>query len=160
MIATVNNCGRFEEMLGQDLKSRWWKPGHHDNEATLKFERMIKTYQDLLSESCGFLLDESFLDIDVHFSDLLSSKWQNTTDAVDTVCATLEDYFEDYSYLKPKHFENVITFAQDRVAKRYITSMLQNNVLRRKITFETPDDRRKAGDKIKREALQVAYCTS
>ena len=111
MIAIVNNCDRFED-LGQELKSRWWKPGHHDNEATNKFELMLKTYQDLLEESSGYLLDESFLDIDVHFSELLSSRWQNTTDAIDTVCATLEDYFDDYSYLKPKNFEKVITFAQ------------------------------------------------
>lgn len=139
MIAIVNNCDRFEE-LGQELKERWWKPGHHDNEATNKFELMLKTYQvcrpvyavqafkilpppcrlekrpswaqDLLEESSGYLLDESFLDIDVHFSELLSSKWQNTTDAIDTVCATLEDYFDDYSYLKPKNFDKVITFAQ------------------------------------------------
>ena len=65
-----------------------------------------------MNESSGYLLDESFLDIDVHFSELLSSKWQNTTDAVDTVCATLVDYFDDYKYLKPKNFERVITMAQ------------------------------------------------
>ena len=66
----------------------------------------------MLEEASGYLLDESFLDIDVHFSDLLSSKWMNTTDAIDTVCATLDDYFEDYSYLKQKNFESVITLAQ------------------------------------------------
>ena len=82
------------------------------------------------AESSEYLLDESFLDIDVHFTDLLSSKWQNTTDAIDTVCATLEDYFEDYKYLKEKNKEIVISSAQDRVARRYISNMLQNNILR------------------------------
>jgi hypothetical protein len=43
----------------------------------------------LRGEAAGFLLDESFLDIDVHFADLLTSKWMTTTDAIDTVCATL-----------------------------------------------------------------------
>ncbi len=154
MIAIVNNCERFSE-LGQELKGRWWKSGHHDAAAAAKFELMLKTYRDLLEESSEYLLDEAFLDIDVHFSELLSSRWQNTTDAVDTVCATLDDYFEDYSYLKPKNSEKVITAAQDRVARRYITSMLQNNVLRRKISFETGEDRRKAAEKIKGEAMQV-----
>lgn len=41
------------------------------------------------------------------------------------------------------------------MARRYITSMLQNNILRRKISFETGEDRRKAADKIKKEAMQI-----
>lgn len=44
MIAIVNNCERFEE-LAQELKTRWWKPGYHDNEASNKFELLLKTYQ-------------------------------------------------------------------------------------------------------------------
>ncbi len=50
MIAIVNNCERFEE-LAQDLKARWWKPGHHDNEATNKFEILLKTFQVMLIPS-------------------------------------------------------------------------------------------------------------
>ena len=48
-----------------------------------------------------------------------------------------DDYFEDYSYLRPKNFELVISEAQDRVARRYITSMLQPsaNPLRQKINL-------------------------
>ena len=44
MIAIVNNCERFEE-LAQELKSRWWKSGYHDNDATQAFETLLKTYQ-------------------------------------------------------------------------------------------------------------------
>ena len=33
--------------------------------------------------------------------------------------------------------------------------MLQNNILRRKASFETAEDRRKAADKIKNEAMQI-----
>ena len=32
-------------------------------------------FQELLLESAGYLLDESFLDIDGHFSNLLSSRY-------------------------------------------------------------------------------------
>ena len=49
----------------------------------------MTTFQALRGEAAGFLLDESFLDIDVHFSDLLTAKWMTSTDAIDTVCATL-----------------------------------------------------------------------
>ena len=155
MVAIVNNCERFEE-LAQELKARWWKPGHHDNEAANGFEVLLKTYQDLRAESSEYLLDESFMDLDEHFDDLLSSKWQNSTDAMDTVCATLEDYFEDYKGLKPRNFESVIRLAQNRVAKRYIASMLaEGNFLRRKLSFETNEDRRKAAEKVIGEAKQI-----
>ena len=101
--------------------------------------------QDLLTESSGYLLDELFLDIALHFSDILTSKWQNSTDAIDTVCETLQDYFEDYQYLKPKNFESVVTMAQDRVACSYIESMLKQNVVGRwvLVAISTPPYRRK-----------------
>jgi len=153
MIANVNNCQRFVE-LGRELKERWWKPGHHDQEASAKFETLLTTFQTLLEDACGFLLEESFMDIEVQFGELLSTRWMNTTDAVDTVCATLDDYFQDYSYLKPNTFAKVIALAQDRIARKYITAMLQSNVLRRKISFETAEDRRKASAKIEGEAMQ------
>ena len=50
----------------------------------------LSLLQDLLTESSGYLLDELFLDIALHFSDILTSKWQNSTDAIDTVCETLQ----------------------------------------------------------------------
>ncbi len=31
---------------------------------------------------------------------------------MDTICATLKDYFEDYQFLKPKNFKMVIEEAQ------------------------------------------------
>ncbi len=58
-------------------------------EAAAKFEVLLTTFQELRGEAAGHLLDESFLDIDVHFADLLTSKWMTSTDAIDTVCATL-----------------------------------------------------------------------
>jgi len=155
MIAIVNNCERFRE-LAEELKERWWKPGYRDNDADIAYNTLISTYKDLLTESSGYLLDELFLDINAHFSDILTSKWQNSTDAIDTVCETLQDYFEDYQYLKPKNFETVVTIAQDRVACSYIEAMLkQNNVLRPRLKFETAEDRRKAAEKIRAEAEQV-----
>ena len=99
-------------------------------------------------ESVNYLLDEAFLDIEAHFSDLLTAKWQSGSQAIDTVCATLDDYFEDYQFLKPSNFELVISCAQDRVARKYITAMLQNNLLKRKITFTSQEERKSAAVKI------------
>ncbi len=70
--------------------------------------------QCLRDESAAFLLDEAFLDIEPHFQDLISRKWISSSvpgrnidsndvellckmeffSLVDTICATLEDYFQ------------------------------------------------------------------
>ena len=139
------------------MKSRWWKPGHHDNEGAGKFEKLLLTFQEICQESVQFLLDEAFEDIEVYFSELVTVKWQVGSQAIDTICLTIKDYFEDYQFLKQKNFDRVITEAQDRLARKYITSMLQNNVLKRKITFNSEDERRTAAEKIKVEA---AHCHS
>ena len=136
------------------MKSRWWKPGHHDNEGAGKFENLLKNFQEIRLESVNYLLDEAFLDIEAYFSDLLTAKWQSGSQAIDTICATLNDYFEDYHFLKPSNFELVISSAQDRVARKYITAMLQNNLLRRKITFTSQEERKSAAVKIRTEAAQ------
>jgi len=54
-----------------------------------------------------------------------------------------------------QNFDLVITEAQDRVARKYITSMLQNNVLRRKISFTNDQERKTAAVKIKKEAMNI-----
>ena len=105
-------------------------------------------------ESVVYLLDEAFLDIEAYFGDLLTSKWQSGSQAIETIVYTLKDYFEDYQFLKVKNFELVITEAQDRVARKYITSMLQNNVLRRKISFTNDAERTAAAAKIKKGRRQ------
>jgi len=153
MIAIINNCDRFEE-LSQNMKARWWKSGHHEAEGAGKFEMLLKTFQEIRQESVHYLLDEAFLDIESYFSDLITPKWQSGSQAVDTICITLNDYFEDYQFLKKSNFELVINCAQDRVARKYIAAMLQNNLLRRKITFTSEEERRSAATKIKTEAMQ------
>ena len=154
MIAIINNCDRFE-VLSQEMKSRWWKPGHHEGEGTGSFELLLKTFQEIRVESVSYLLDEAFLDIEAYFSELFTAKWQTSNQAIDTICATLNDYFEDYQFLKASNFELVITTAQNRVARKYITSMLQNNLLRRKLSFTSQEERRSSASKVKREAAQA-----
>ena len=113
--------------MSQEMKSRWWKPGHHDNDGAGKFELLLKTFQEIRLESVNY-----FLDIEAYLS----------------------NYFENYQFLKPINFELVISCAQDRVARKYITAMLQNILLRRKITFTSQEERKSAAVKIRTEAAQ------
>ena len=48
----------------------------------------------------GYLLEEAFLDLEPHFQDLFTRKWITSTTPVDTICATLEDYFQVFLIFK------------------------------------------------------------
>lgn len=74
------------------------------------------------------LLEEAFLDLEVHFNELFTVKWLTTAIAVDTICVTLADYFHDYNHLRDNNFEYVITKAQQMVTKRYIRAMLSKRI--------------------------------
>ena len=79
MIAIINNCERFED-LALDVKQRWWKPSAQMSETMISnFESVLKTFSELRRDSTVFLLDEAFIDIDVHFTEILSTKWLGST---------------------------------------------------------------------------------
>lgn len=149
MITIVNNCLQFVE-LAQLMKQHYWRPGLHDNEAGTKFEALLNAFQQLRDNAAQFLLEEAFLDLEPQFQDLITSKWVMSSIPIDTICVTLEDYFQDYSHLRVRNFDYVISEAQNWVAKRYISALLQ-----KKITFKTYEERRDAAVKIMAEAEQV-----
>lgn len=186
-IAIVNNCERFEE-LAIELKQRWWKaaekaekasssssssasaslsPSGGSGKLAKNFEQVLSVFSALRTEASSYLLDEAFLDIDIQFGEILTSRWMTATDAIDTVCATLENYFEDYSYLRKKNLDAVISEARDRVARRYIAAIfavtggagsanvLLNKMGRKVSVLEDADDRAKAADKVRFEAAQL-----
>ncbi|XP_048480752.1 exocyst complex component 3 [Plutella xylostella] len=149
MITIVNNSSLMVR-LAQQTQARRWPPGTQDKQAEDKFIQMINTYQDLRDEAARFLLEEAFLDLEVHFDDLFSSKWLASTIPIDTICVTLEDYFQDYNHLRDKNFEYVINEAQNLVYKKYVTAMLS-----KKYTFKTVEEATQAANKIVKEGNQI-----
>ncbi|KAK3912373.1 Exocyst complex component 3 [Frankliniella fusca] len=149
MITIVNNCLRFVE-LAQSLKAQYWRPGVHDRDSATKLDLLLTTFQKLRNEAAQFLLDEAFLDLDLHFKEIATPKWLTSSIPVDTICVTLEDYFQDYVHLCEKNFELVITEAQNSVARRYLTALLQ-----RKLSLKELDQRRKLAKKVTDEADQL-----
>ncbi|KAE8751434.1 hypothetical protein FOCC_FOCC001681 [Frankliniella occidentalis] len=146
MITIVNNCLRFVE-LAQSLKVQYWRPGVHDRDSATKLDLLLTTFQKLRNEAAQFLLDEAFLDLDIHFKDIATPKWLTSSIPVDTICVTLEDYFQDYVHLCEKNFELVIIEAQNSVARKYLTALLQ-----RKLSLKELEQRRKLAKKVSDEA--------
>lgn len=111
---------------------------------------ILTLFQNLRDEAAQFLLEEAFLDLEQHFDDLFTSKWLSSSIPIDTICVTLEDYFQDYNHLREKNFEYVINEAQNLVYKKYITAMLS-----KKIVFKTVEEAQQAAVKIVKEANQI-----
>ncbi|CAD6236665.1 GSCOCG00008226001-RA-CDS [Cotesia congregata] len=145
MITVVNNCLQYVE-LAQQMKQLYWVT-NATSDAAVKFENLLANYQQLRNEAVAILLEESLLDLETKFQDLLTPKWLNTSIAVETICVTLEDYFQDYGHLRVKNFEYVINEAQNLIAKRYIAAMLS-----RKISLKNYDECLTCTSKIMSEA--------
>ena len=109
------------------MKSRWWKPGHHDNDGAGNFELLLKIFQEIRLESVNYLLD-----IEAYLSNLL------TTLRITSFSS-----------------QSTLSCAQDRVARKYITAMLQNILLRRKITFTSQEERKSAAVLIRSSGLET-----
>lgn len=94
-------------------------------------------------------MDEAFLDLEVHFNELFTAKWLSSSIAVDTICVTLEDYFQDYNHLRENNFEYVINEAQKMVTKRYIKAMLSKRLSKSRQDCEA------ITKKVNKEAKQI-----
>lgn len=149
MITIVNNSEQMVR-LAQQTQTRHWPPGLHNPPAEAKFDAMLNTFQNLRDEAAQFLLEEAFLDLEVHFDELFTPKWLLSSIPIDTICVTLEDYFQDYNHLREKNFEYVINEAQNLVYKKYVTAMLG-----KKVVFKTVEESQQAATKIMKEANQI-----
>jgi len=148
IITVLNNCLQFIE-LALEMKQHYWSSDFKDQSSTA-YEKLIKTFQNLRDEAAQFLLEEALIDLDTHFQDLITTKWLTSFISIETICVTLEDYFQDYTHLKPKNLEYIILEAEDIIVRRYIMAILQ-----KKLNFKTYEERRSAADKMTNEVDQL-----
>lgn len=144
MIIIVNHCLQFVELgnhLEKQYSSSLFATHVGDN-----FNRLRGTYVQLRNEAGNFLLEELFIDLDQHFEKLLNSQWLTSLDSLETIYATLEDYFQDYNRLAEANYNFIAEQARYTVAKRYLTAMLS-----RRVSFKTFEDCTKAAGKIEKE---------
>ncbi|KAM9789548.1 exocyst complex component 3 [Neosynchiropus ocellatus] len=147
MIAIINNCQTFKESINS-LK-RKYSQSSEIYESDVAMER---TLNDVAKEGCQFLLDEVFLDLEHHLNELLTRKWLGGSHAVDTICVTVEDYFNDFNKIKKPFNQEMTSDALRRVVVEYLKAVMQ-----KRITFKNADERRDGAERMIKEADQFKF---
>ncbi|XP_037086879.1 exocyst complex component 3-like [Pollicipes pollicipes] len=149
VIAIVNNCSSIME-LAKQTKDRYWKPAANDHGGTKALEGLLLAYRKLRDDTIGFLLEEMSLDLEPHFRDLLTRKWMTSPEAVNTICATVEDYCHDYVHLNGDSFDTIVLDALAMIYQKYLTALLQ-----KRMTFKSLEERQQGADKIVSDTTQL-----
>uniref|UniRef100_A0A8C9SBZ9 Exocyst complex component 3 n=2 Tax=Scleropages formosus TaxID=113540 RepID=A0A8C9SBZ9_SCLFO len=144
MIAIINNCQTFKESVNS-LKKKY----SLTTEPTQNDAAIDRTLSEVAKDGCQFLLDEVFLDLEHHLSELLTRKWLGGCHAVDTICVTVEDYFNDFARIKKPYNTEMTSEAHRRVVVEYIKAVMQ-----KRITFKNADERKAGADRMIKEAEQ------
>uniref|UniRef100_A0A8C5GF70 Exocyst complex component 3 n=1 Tax=Gouania willdenowi TaxID=441366 RepID=A0A8C5GF70_GOUWI len=147
MIAIINNCQTFKESISS-LK-RKYSPSSEQTDFDAAIER---TLNEVAKEGCQFLLDEVFLDLENHLTELLTRKWLTGCHAVDTICVTVEDYFNDFNKIKKPFNQEMTSEALRRVVVEYIKAIMQ-----KRITFKNAEERKEGAERMIKEADQFKF---
>ncbi|KAK7945311.1 hypothetical protein WMY93_001039 [Mugilogobius chulae] len=90
-----------------------------------------------------------------HLNELLTRKWLGGSHAVDTICVTVEDYFNDFNKIKNPFNKEMTGEALRRVVVEYLKAVMQ-----KRITFKNADERRDGADRMIKEAEQFKFLFS
>ncbi|TRY89282.1 hypothetical protein DNTS_014791, partial [Danionella cerebrum] len=147
MIAIINNCQTFKESINS-LKRKYSKSA----EASQDDGTIDKLLDEVANEGCQFLLDEVFLDLEHHLTELLTRKWLTGSHAVDTICVTVEDYFNDFAKIKKPYNEKMTKDAHHRVVVEYLKA-----VMHKRISFKNAEERKEGAERMIKEADQFKF---
>lgn len=150
MVAIINNCQTFRESV-VSLKRKYLKSSGEEDVA-LSQPSMDGVLDAIADEGCRSLLEEVFLDLEQHLSELMTRKWLLGSNAVDTICVTVEDYFNDFAKIKTPYKKRMTAEAQRRVVVEYLRAVMQ-----KRISFRSPEERKEGADRMVREAEQLRF---
>ncbi|KAK5614984.1 Exocyst complex component 3 [Crenichthys baileyi] len=147
MIAIINNCQTFKESISSLKRKYSQSSDPFDSDSAIE-----RTLSEVVKEGCQFLLDEVFLDLENHLNELLTRKWLTGSHAVDTICVTVEDYFNDFNKVKKPFNQEMTNEALRRVVVEYLKAVMQ-----KRITFKNADERKDGAERMIKEAEQFKF---
>nr|XP_030712341.1 exocyst complex component 3 isoform X1 [Globicephala melas]XP_030712342.1 exocyst complex component 3 isoform X1 [Globicephala melas]XP_030712343.1 exocyst complex component 3 isoform X1 [Globicephala melas]XP_030712344.1 exocyst complex component 3 isoform X1 [Globicephala melas] len=150
MIALINNCWTLRESI-VSLKRKYLQ---HDADegVSLSQPSMDGLLDAIAEEGCSSLLEEVFLDLEQHLNELMTKKWLLGSNAVDIICVTVEDYFNDFAKIKKPYRKRMIAEAHRRVVQEYLRAVLQ-----KRISFRNAEERKEGAERMAREAEQLRF---
>ncbi|XP_026981199.1 exocyst complex component 3 isoform X1 [Sagmatias obliquidens] len=150
MIALINNCWTLRESI-VSLKRKYLQ---HDADESVSLSQpsMDGLLDAIAEEGCSSLLEEVFLDLEQHLNELMTKKWLLGSNAVDIICVTVEDYFNDFAKIKKPYRKRMIAEAHRRVVQEYLRAVLQ-----KRISFRNAEERKEGAERMAREAEQLRF---
>ncbi|XP_037385728.1 exocyst complex component 3 [Talpa occidentalis] len=150
MVAIINNCQTFQESI-VSLKRKHLKQDVEEG-AALGQLSMDGVLDAIATEGCGGLLEEVFLDLEQHLNELMTKKWLSGSNAVDIICVTVEDYFNDFARIKKPYKKRLTAEAHRRVVVEYLRALLL-----KRISFRGAEERKEGAERMVREAEQLRF---
>lgn len=152
MVAIVNNCKAcmdFTDQLKERLIAELGRAAFGEDKQR-SFKSVIDCFDKIGQESAGYLLEEVFLDIEPFFSQIMTPTWVPSSEAVDTIVVTMEDYYNDFLHMKSRFFDYLMEQALKKVLLEYVRAMLN-----KRIAFKDYEGRRDAAKKITEESKKI-----
>ncbi|MGH0121746.1 UNVERIFIED_CONTAM: hypothetical protein FKN15_075162 [Acipenser sinensis] len=137
----------FDRESIRSLKKKYSKTEFDESDAAID-----STLDSVAKDGCVYLLDEVFMDLEQHLNELMTRKWLTGSNAVDTICVTIEDYFNDFAKIKKPYNKEMTFDAHRRVVIEYIKAVMQ-----KRISFKNPDERKEGAERMIKEAEQLKF---
>ncbi|KAH0627126.1 hypothetical protein JD844_002540 [Phrynosoma platyrhinos] len=150
MVAIINNCQTFKESI-ISLKKKYLSPVMEEIMSS-SHACIDAVLDDVAKEGCSSLLEEVFIDLEPHLSELMTRKWLAGSNAVDTICVTVEDYFNDFARIKKPYKKKMTIECHRRVVVEYIKAIMS-----KRITFKNAEERKEGAERMNREAEQFRF---